>query len=180
VEKIMEEFTAENLENIIVEGIKKQLEIEGIEGVSFSEQQEIYKSDEVEYADLIKEISQLYTKIIGLDAFTEYKKIVDKYLGNGIVVSKTSETQIEPLMCVRDTLVELVDSKTIDTSFESMQVRVKNIALKLNDVGRDQEYIQIIEKQLGEGGKVSKLTVKQIKQLEAILNELELLETLEI
>jgi hypothetical protein len=180
VEKVMEEFSAENLEQLIVDGIKKQLESEGSVGVSFSEQQEIYKSDEVEYADLIKEIGQLYTKMIGLDAISDYKKIVDKNLGNGIIVSKTSETQIEPLMSIRDSLLEVIESKSTDTSFESMQERVKNIALKLNDVGRDEEYTQIIEKHLGEGGKVSKITVKQIKQLEAILTELELLETLEI
>jgi hypothetical protein len=180
VEKVMEEFTAENLEQIIVDGIKKQLEIEGVEGVSFDEQQEIYKSEDVEYKDLVKEIGQFYTKFIGFNAIPEYKKVVDKYLGNGIVVSKTSETQIEPLMSIRDTLLEIIEQKTEDTTFESMQERVKNIALKLNDVGRDQEYTQIVEKYLGENGKVSKMTAKQVDKLVEVLNELELLDTLEI
>jgi len=61
-------------------------------------------------------------------------------------------------------------------SFEELQEKIKEIALKLNDAGRVDEYTEIIETYLGTGARVSEATKKQTQQLELILNDLEALE----
>lgn len=105
VTNMIEEFTAENLEKAIVEGIKKQLEIEGAEGVSFTEQQEIYKGDEYSHEELKQMIGDLYMKMEELDCLDSYQEIVEEFLGS-TPVSESSKKQIEPLVCIKEALEE--------------------------------------------------------------------------
>jgi hypothetical protein len=61
-------------------------------------------------------------------------------------------------------------------SFEELQEKIKEIAIKLNDVDRMDEYKEVVENYLGTDGKVSEATKKQQQQLELILNDLEEIE----
>lgn len=63
-----------------------------------------------------------------------------------------------------------------ELTFEELQQSIKEIAIKLNETGRMDEYQEIVDSYLGVGKKVSESTKKQQQQLELILNDLELLE----
>ena len=107
----IEDFTAENLINCIVEGIKKQNEAEGFESVSFEEQQEIYDDGDESFEDVKQEIKELFTQMseIGEDAVDAYASIVEDHLGEDISVSQATERQIEALKCIRDELADYIE-----------------------------------------------------------------------
>lgn len=66
--------------------------------------------------------------------------------------------------------------ETKELTFDELREKIKEIAIKLNDADRMDEYNDIIESYLGTGGKVSSATKKQQQQLELILADLEALE----
>lgn len=109
VDTVIKEFTAENFENTIIDGIQKQLEIEGDSGVSFEEQQEIYEGEEIDHPTLLNDIRDLQKEMKKLDILDKYEPIVAEYLGEGIRVSETSEKQIEPLILIKEMLQEKVN-----------------------------------------------------------------------
>ncbi len=114
VKDVIEEFTAENFEKVIVDGIKEQLEIEGEDGVSFEEQQSIYSGEDVDHPELVEQIKKLYLEMKDLNILNDYEEIIEEYLGEGIKVSETSTKQIEPLICIREALQEVIDDIKID------------------------------------------------------------------
>jgi len=61
-------------------------------------------------------------------------------------------------------------------TFEELQEKIKEIAIKLNEADRMEQYTEIVETHLGIGAKVSAATKKQQQQMELILNDLETLE----
>lgn len=109
VEKYMKEFTAENLEKIIVEGINKQIEIEGIEAVDFATQKAIYEDkEEASHDELVESIRELYLKLDEKGMLNKYELIAKKHLGD-TPVSETSENQIEPLICIKQDIEDLLE-----------------------------------------------------------------------
>ena len=68
---------------------------------------------------------------------------------------------------------QIQQSRTVEKlGFAELQEEIKQIAIKLADSGRAQEYTTIVEEVLGVGKKVSEATPKQIQQLEVILDDL--------
>lgn len=108
MDTFIEDFTAENLINTVIEGIKKQNEAEGCEGgVTFKEQQNIYEEEDITFEELVEEIKDYYEQINGsgnekLEDF--FFDTVEKYLGEGVPVSEATEKQKDSLICIRDTL----------------------------------------------------------------------------
>lgn len=99
----IEEYTAENLEEAIVQGIKRQNEIEGNVGVSFEEQQEIYTEEEENIEDVKNDIKELLEKLEELtDDENIYWDIVEEHLGKDGSVSEANKKQLEALLCIRD------------------------------------------------------------------------------
>jgi hypothetical protein len=66
--------------------------------------------------------------------------------------------------------------KTESLSFEQLQEKIRDIAIKLNEADRVEEYKDIVESHLGIGARVSEATKKQIQQMELILADLEMLD----
>jgi len=100
----IEEFSAENLENAIVDGITKQNKTEGYENVTFEEQQEIYQKEEITLDEVIKTISELYERMDKLKLIDDYISIVETHLGVDKRVSEATEKQMEALLSIRDDL----------------------------------------------------------------------------
>lgn len=109
VKDSIEVFTAEAFEKAIVEGIKEQLEAEGEEGVTFEEQQEIYAGEDVDHPTLLNQIKELYIEMKELQILGDYEAVVEEHLGEGAQVSNTSSKQIEPLLCIRDDLRDIIE-----------------------------------------------------------------------
>lgn len=109
VKDSLEEFTAKAFEKAIIDGINAQLEAEGEDGVTFEEQQEIYAGEEVDHPTLLEQLKELYLEMKELDILGDYEAVIEEYLGEGVRVSDTSPKQIEPLICIREDLQDIID-----------------------------------------------------------------------
>lgn len=102
----IEEFTAENLEAAIIEGITKEKEIEGISTVTYDEQKEqntsIVKSYE-ELQELLQEVGGRFASTGNMETLTE---VVEEVLGVGKKVSACKKTQIDAMTIILDDLLE--------------------------------------------------------------------------
>lgn len=117
VEPFIEEFTAENLLNAIVKGIKKQNELEGVESVDFKEQSAIYRDNGETFEDVKKEIESIYQKLEELDNddedephLTKYDEIVADVIGEDMLVSQCSEKNFEALKMIRNNLNDYLET----------------------------------------------------------------------
>jgi hypothetical protein len=106
----VKEFSADNLEMAIVEGIKKQNKVEGFDNVSFEEQQKIYGKSEDTLESVIAEIKELFEKMEELDMVDDYLDIVATHLGEDGRVSEATIKQLEALVCIRDDIQEKLDN----------------------------------------------------------------------
>lgn len=107
----IKDYTAENLEKTIVEGIQREIEAKGLENVSFEEQQEIYEDDEEMTIDEIKEaIKEKYIQLdeMGEDEIIKYGEIVEEHLGD-VSVSEATNKQFEALKCILDDLEMFIE-----------------------------------------------------------------------
>ena len=105
----IEDFTAENLTETIIEGIKKQNIAEGYDNVSFQEQQEIYDNSDETFEDVIEEIKELFIQMKEIDATEDYLDVVEDHLGEGVAVSQASKGQFEAIQCIRNDLKDKLE-----------------------------------------------------------------------
>lgn len=106
----LEEFTAENLEKVIAEGIRRQEEAEGIKAVSFEEQKESMKSEELDYDKLMKEIVEIGNQLVEEDRVEELVEVNEKHLGVGKKVSECKKGQVQVMSLILDDLKELISN----------------------------------------------------------------------
>jgi hypothetical protein len=106
----IEEFTAENLEKVIAEGIERQEKAEGIKAVSYGEQKESYKSEVLDFSSLVEQINKLGQKIAeeDEDRLPEVIELIEKHLGKGKKVSEAKKSQVDVLAVILDDLKDLI------------------------------------------------------------------------
>lgn len=106
----LEEFTAENLEKVIAEGIERQEKAEGIKAVSYDQQKESYQSEELDFDQLVEEINALGSKIAeeDEDKVEDIVAIIEKHLGKGRKVSEAKKSQVEVLAVILEDLKDLI------------------------------------------------------------------------
>jgi hypothetical protein len=105
----LETFTAEGLEEVIAEAIRKQEEAEGIKAVSYNEQKETYKSEELDFDSLVIEINELGNKLAEEERVEEVIDIIEKHLGKDKKVSDAKKNQVENLAVILDDLKDLLN-----------------------------------------------------------------------
>ena len=97
----IEEFTAENLEAVIVEAIKRQEEAEGITAVSFDEQKTTREVARKTYDELMDEMQELGLKMSDNGYMEDLQAIVADNLGadrKASELKKGQEQQIETII----------------------------------------------------------------------------------
>lgn len=119
----IKEFTAENLEAAIQEGIDKKRELDNATVMSFSEQQKLNEVPKLDFDSLMKEFSSLISSIAGsndIDEKTEEGKVFHKYwqpkiariieknLGKDKKVSQCTANQAEALELIVIEVKELL------------------------------------------------------------------------
>lgn len=109
MDNYIEDFTAENLTETIIEGIKRQNEAEGYDNVTFQEQQEIYDEGDETFDDVVEEIKELFAQMKEVDATEDYLDIVEEHLGEGIAVSQATKGQFEAIQCIRNDLRDKIE-----------------------------------------------------------------------
>ena len=106
IDTYIKEFTAENLEDAIVQAIQRQEEAEGVKAVSFQEQKTTFESEVLDYDQLMTNIGTIGEKFINSDNVTQLVEIVEKYLGKGKKVSECTKLQVEVMSVIYDDLVD--------------------------------------------------------------------------
>lgn len=119
----IQEFTAENLEKAIQEGIDKKRELDNSKVVTFSEQQKVNKTENLNFEELINEFNSLLSSIDGYKDITgtteegiEFQsywaprigQIVENNLGKGKKISQCTSNQAEALKIINQQVKELL------------------------------------------------------------------------
>lgn len=102
----IKEFTAENLEKAIVEGIEKEEQINGIKTVTYAEQKAQNTAEAVDFdatMDALQEIGIRFAETGNMDILTE---IVENTLGVGKKVTECTKKQIDAMCIILDDLNE--------------------------------------------------------------------------
>jgi len=109
-ERYIEDFTAENLEKVIIAGLIKEKEMSGQkDDIDYKAQREIYEGEEPTHEELKESIGELFTRFEEIDKLEEYADIVTEHLGEDVAVSETTKKQIQPLMRIKQDLEELLE-----------------------------------------------------------------------
>lgn len=102
------EFTAEALEEAIIKAIELQEKEEGITAVTYSEQKETLKSDELEFDNLKAIIIEYGKKLHANGKGTIVNEIIENNLGKGKKVTDFVKSQVEVMAVVLDELKDEV------------------------------------------------------------------------
>ena len=102
----IKEFTAENLEKAIVEGIEKEEQINGIKTVTYAEQKAQNTAEVVDFdatMEALQDIGMRFAESNNMDILTE---IVENTLGVGKKVTECTKKQIDAMCIILDDLKE--------------------------------------------------------------------------
>ena len=102
------EFTAEALEEAIIKAIELQEKTEGITAVTYSEQKETMKSDDLEFDKLKTTIIEYGKKLHANGKGTIVNEIIENNLGKGKKVTDFVKSQVEVMAVVLDELKDEV------------------------------------------------------------------------
>ena len=94
-------FTAENVQQALKEAIEQEEKESGIASVSYEEQKAQALPEEISYEEAMEEVKGLFKQMVKKDK-VETSKIVEKYLGEGVKLSDTTETQLEQVLMIID------------------------------------------------------------------------------
>ena len=109
-ERYIEDFTAENLEKVIIAGLIKEKEMSGQkDDIDYKAQREIYEGEEPTHEELKESIGELFTRFEEIDKLEEYADIVAEHLGEDVTVSESTKKQLQPLMRIKQDLEELLE-----------------------------------------------------------------------
>jgi len=109
-DSVIEDFTAENLEQAIIAGLIKEKEMSGQkDDVDYKAHREIYEGEEPTHEELKESIGELFAQFEELDKLEEYADIVTEHLGEDVAVSETTKKQLQLLMRIKQDLEELLE-----------------------------------------------------------------------
>lgn len=100
----LQEFTIENLEQAIADGIAKQAEVEGVETVSYEEQKAMKETVKLSYEELMEELQVYGGKLMNADKAELVTEIVENTLGVGKKVTECTKKQVESIAIILDEL----------------------------------------------------------------------------
>lgn len=98
------EFTAENLEKAIIEGIEKEEQLKGIKAVSYAEQKEQNTSVVADYDETMNALQEIGMRFAETDNMEILTTIVEDVLGAGKKVTECTKKQIDAMCIILDDL----------------------------------------------------------------------------
>lgn len=98
-------FTAENVQDAMREAVELEEKESGIKAVTQAEKVQSESLPEMSYVEAMKVVKPLFKKMIEHDK-AKTTEIVEKYLGEGIKLSETTEKQIEQVLMIIDEFKE--------------------------------------------------------------------------
>lgn len=107
------EFTAENLEKAIIEGVERQEQNEGFKAVTFDEQKESRKVEKISFEDLKQKVLELGDQVAQAGYIAQLQDIVKESLGSDQMVAETTEKQYESLEIILSDILTLIEEKNL-------------------------------------------------------------------
>jgi hypothetical protein len=108
IQTYLPEFTAEALEEAVIKAIELQEEIEGITAVTYSEQKETLKSEELDFETLYKKIVDAGKLLHSKNKGEVVTEIIENGLGKGKKVTDFTKNHVEMMIGVLDDLSDEV------------------------------------------------------------------------
>lgn len=102
-------FTAENVQQAIIEAIEAEEKESGITSVTYEQKKNIETVDTLSYEEALETVKPLYKKMFTKDRKTT-TEIVEKYLGEGNKISETNEKQLEQILMIIDDFKEILEN----------------------------------------------------------------------
>lgn len=106
MDTVIPEYTAENLEKVIIEAIKRQEEIDGVKAVTYEEQNET-KTTELDYEELMNGIKQEFTRLKEAGKSEQYLEVIEDELGKDVLVSEVPKSKVQSLDIILFQLKEI-------------------------------------------------------------------------
>lgn len=100
------EFTAENLEKAIIEGIEKEEEIKGVKAVTYAEQKENARTVTADYDETMSALQEIGVRFSDADKMDILVDTVESILGVGKKVTECTKKQIDAMCMILDELTE--------------------------------------------------------------------------
>jgi hypothetical protein len=107
IQNHLPEFTAENLEQALIQAIKKQEEVEGIKSVTYEQKKEVYDSGELDFDKIVAEINELGKKFQAAKRLVECTEIIERHIGKNKKIKECTKSQVEALSLILDEIKEL-------------------------------------------------------------------------
>ena len=107
------EFTAENLEKAIIEGVERQERQEQFKAVTFEEQKESRKVEKISFEDLKQKVLELGDQVAQAGYIAQLQDIVKDSLGSDQMVAETTEKQYESLESILSDIETLIEEKNL-------------------------------------------------------------------
>lgn len=96
IDTVIKEYTAENLEEVLIRAIEEQAKRDGTTLISHDELVEM-NDTRLNYNDIMEQIKGEYQRLSELNKLEKYQEIVEEYLGKDAIVSETTEKQVQLL-----------------------------------------------------------------------------------
>lgn len=106
--KVIEEFTAENVQAAIKEAVQKEEEVTGIKSISYEEKVKDEKVDKIPFDELMEKVRLVGEKLAANDHMDDLLFIVEDILGVGKKVSECTPRQYEAVETIYDALCDRV------------------------------------------------------------------------
>ena len=109
IDTYLEEFTAENLNQAIVEAVERQEAAEGITAVTYEQQKEVNSSGSQNFDDLMSSIKETGKQLNAKGKLEKLNEVVEKHLGKDKKVTECTPKQLDVMSVILDDLNDLLD-----------------------------------------------------------------------
>ncbi|MGN7324871.1 ATP-binding protein [Bacillus altitudinis] len=109
IDTYLEEFTAENLNQAIVEAVERQEAAEGITAVTYEQQKEVNSSERQDFDSLMNSIKETGKKLNAEGKLEKLNEVVEKHLGKDKKVTECTPKQLDVMSVILDDLNDLLD-----------------------------------------------------------------------
>ncbi|WP_339239700.1 ATP-binding protein [Bacillus sp. FSL P4-0322] len=109
IDTYLEEFTAENLNQAIIEAVERQEAAEGITAVTYEQQKEVNSSESQDFDSLMNSIKETGKKLNSQGKLEKLNEVVEKHLGKDKKVTECTPKQLDVMSVILDDLNDLLD-----------------------------------------------------------------------
>lgn len=109
IDTYLEEFTAENLNQAIIEAVERQEAAEGITAVTYEQQKEVNSSESQDFDSLMNSIKETGKKLNAEGKLEKLNEVVEKHLGKDKKVTECTPKQLDVMSVILDDLNDLLD-----------------------------------------------------------------------